>query len=91
MHELPESACLACGKKLDAATSMTDDAYPKPGDATICLDCGHLMVFAGDLTLRAPNDAEMYELAGHSKLLQTQNLIAQFHEWRKKNGENAST
>lgn len=84
--KLPESICLDCGKKLDAATSSTDDSSPSAGDVTICFYCGHVMVFAADLTLRAPTDTEMYEIAGDKQLLQAQRLLARFKEDEKHHG-----
>lgn len=31
---------------------------PEPGDANLCIQCGHLMVFARDLSFREPTAAE---------------------------------
>jgi len=43
-----------------------------PGDATVCLTCGHLMVFGEDLLLRNPTDAEIVKFAGDKRLLAVQ-------------------
>ena len=80
-HFVPESMCLNCGKGLDAATAVQDDSNPKPGDFSICLNCGHLSVFAADLTLRPPTDAELIEVAGDPTLLRLQRIRAAY--WRQ--------
>ena len=68
--QLPELHCLNCGKLIDGATSVDGNHSPAPGDVTICIYCGHLMVF--DLTVRKPNDAELEELAGDKYILAIQ-------------------
>jgi serine protease inhibitor ecotin len=44
-----------------AADPANPDAKPDPGDVTICIQCAQLLVFTGDLTLRAakPGEIEM--------------------------------
>jgi hypothetical protein len=65
--------CPNCGKKLDAATCVTDDgARPSPDDLTICFYCGHLMAFADDLSFRKLTDDEMHEIAGDPVILRIQ-------------------
>jgi hypothetical protein len=64
--------CLDCGKDVDAATDPAGGAIPGPGDATICLYCGHIMIYTDQLTFRNPNDAEMYEIAGDKRILSIQ-------------------
>ena len=64
--------CPSCGNKNDAVTAAFGDATPHPGDLSICLYCGHLMVFADDLSLRALTDEEMHEVAGMREMLAVQ-------------------
>jgi len=71
-HDVPASACLNCGIINDACTNLDEDARPDPGDFTICFKCGHLMVFADDLSLRKPTDAEMLIIAGNKQLIAAQ-------------------
>ena len=78
MSIVPACACLCCGKMLDRADSMVHDNAPKPGDFSLCLECGHLMAFADDLTLRKLTDAEMVEVAGHRGLIAAQQVRAEF-------------
>lgn len=69
------TACTNCGKLQDACTVVNEEnSRPNPGDCSICLECGHLMVFAADLTLRNPTDAEMHEMAGDKRIIDMQRL-----------------
>ena len=57
--DVPACACTCCGYVNDRAFSIDlTDKVPKPGDATLCETCGHVMLFADDLTLRDPTAAE---------------------------------
>jgi hypothetical protein len=62
-RKLPVTRCTACGKILNGVSALDEDVAPSPGDATICISCGHLMVFADDLMLRDLTDAEVIEWA----------------------------
>lgn len=71
----PTGHCLGCGKPLDAAACVDESPEgqkPSPGDFTVCLYCGHLMVFAEDLTPRPPNEEEIADIAGDGRLLAIQ-------------------
>jgi hypothetical protein len=70
---VPTCTCLNCGYELDAAfdTAM-EEAPPTPGDATICILCGHLMVFDDDLRLRQLNDEEIIQFAGDQRIVRAQ-------------------
>jgi hypothetical protein len=70
---LSPDPCLACGALLDAATCPGNkDAQPEPGDFTICIECGHIMVFRDGLRLDNPNAEECREIAGHHCILAIQ-------------------
>ena len=60
--------CLGCGKFVDAATGVFGARTPESGDVTVCLYCGHLMVFRefrGRLQLLDnPTDKESHAIAG---------------------------
>jgi uncharacterized protein with PIN domain len=73
--DTPESNCPSCGKLLDAASSFKN-AVPSPGDFSICINCGHILVFADDLTVRNPTDAEIVEIAGNRDLILMQKALA---------------
>ncbi len=70
------SNCTNCGKELDGATAVgnlaSEAPTPKPGDVTICLECGHIMAFGDGLQLRDLSDEEIVEVAGNQIILQMQ-------------------
>ena len=60
----PMTLCPACGAPRDAATDPTDtDQAASPGDFSVCIECAALQVFAADLALRRPTEAEAAEAA----------------------------
>jgi hypothetical protein len=61
---VPFTPCTNCGRENDSASRLDDDYDPHPGDVAICFKCHHLMVFADDMTMRDPTDAEVLEIAG---------------------------
>lgn len=72
-RRVPRSICTACGKLLDSAACVgEDDMVPNPGDFTVCIGCGHLMVFGEGMILRDPFDDELVELAGDPRVLAIQ-------------------
>jgi hypothetical protein len=71
-HVMSEMRCTNCGKALDRAAGIDNDAQPEPGDASICIECGHLMVWDENLELRDPTDKEIYELAGDPRIIAAQ-------------------
>ena len=73
---LRPSPCLNCGKELDAATDAFGDSAPGRGDFTICLDCGHVMVFGKKLRLCNPNRKQQIAIAGDPRLIMLQNVMA---------------
>lgn len=76
--KLPELRCLDCDELIDGATcvEVEGDRYPEAGDVTVCLYCGHLMMFdfEDDLMLRDPTDAELLTLAGDKRILEIQTV-----------------
>jgi len=71
-HRTPPSPCLHCGALNDAAFSVGNDAEPSPGAITMCLECGHVMAFADDMSLRALTGDEIKKVAGDKRLLAAQ-------------------
>lgn len=54
--------CLACGYAFDAASGLVDPAArPGPGDATLCLNCAHVMIFT-PFGVRNPTPGELAEV-----------------------------
>ncbi len=48
----PLAACPTCRRPIDAATSVTTDACPEPGDFSVCVTCGEILRYREDLTVR---------------------------------------
>lgn len=69
--KMPPTSCLSCGTRLNTTTSLFGDAEPSDGDITICLKCGHIMVFE-DERPRNPTDAEMHMFAGDRRIIAAQ-------------------
>ncbi len=70
--EMPTSKCTSCGKELDGATCVGEDAKPNAGDFTVCIGCGHIMVFDENSMLREMTSAEVIEIAGDKRVLAVQ-------------------
>jgi hypothetical protein len=49
---LPSAACPSCRYVVDHASSTTAPGAPKPGNVTVCGNCGTVGFFADDLTIR---------------------------------------
>jgi hypothetical protein len=80
---LAKTKCPSCGTALGAATSYQSDAYPDDGDYTVCIECGHIMVFEGGRP-RNPTDAEIHAVAGDPRIIQLQNLLHCYRQERSK-------
>jgi hypothetical protein len=79
------SPCTACGKVMDSAWEAgPGNARPKPGDASICFYCHHLMVFGDDLALRDLTDAEIVDVAGDPSIVHAMELLGGFKAWEAK-------
>jgi rubredoxin len=86
-HHIPSSECTNCGFILDGATGIAEDGHkgdlvPDPGDATVCIMCGHLMVFTDELKLRDLTDAEIIKAAGDKRILMAQKALKAARERR---------
>jgi hypothetical protein len=58
--------CAYCGHEVTAATSLSHEgATPKPGDPTLCIECGEWLWFDDHLRLRKPTDDELMMLGTH--------------------------
>jgi hypothetical protein len=78
--DVPESRCPSCGKLCDAATAVEKDNKPSPGDFSVCLDCGHVMIFDHDLRLRELRGEEFHTIAGDKELLLAQQFAALYRK-----------
>lgn len=66
--KIPPQLCLSCGYAVDSATDAFETASPEPGDATMCLACGHFMIFDEHLRHREPTVAEQAKLDGDPRI-----------------------
>jgi hypothetical protein len=56
------SHCPHCGRPLDAhgdTPGERDDKAPRPGDVSVCMKCGGVMIFTEGLGLRIATPEEM--------------------------------
>lgn len=79
-HEIPQDRCSACGHPVDAATKLLGGATgPSAGDVTVCFECGHLMAFDADLSLRELTPLESGVVESDPRIVEIRRLI---HERR---------
>lgn len=64
--QVPQHPCLKCGKPLSAATSF-EKAEPRPGDISICVECGNVAAYAEGLSLRPLNWGEWLMLLNDAR------------------------
>ena len=81
---VPVSRCTNCGWECDDATGVATENNPSPGDFAVCIDCGHLMAYADDLSLRNLTDAEVIEAAGNKEIIAAQRTVAIVNKQRAK-------
>ena len=81
--KIQSSVCPNCGCRLNAAAPFDDEGTPRPGDASICIECGHLCIFTKDMSLRHPTSEEIIKLAGHKGLVAASSALAQLHAVKK--------
>jgi hypothetical protein len=80
------SACLGCGKLLDASLGVGTRSKPRTGAVTVCLDCGHLQAYDGKLQLRPLTETEMVEIAGDERIIAIQKARAAMIKEGKSHG-----
>ena len=61
-HRMPDMKCISCGKTLNAASAVDSEGRPSPGDISMCIGCGKIMIYGDDFTMREPTEAEMVEM-----------------------------
>ncbi len=67
---LAPDRCPACGLAIDAASNTWNNRKPKPGDATMCIQCGAWAIFDPHMKLRPPTLAEFLQLSNDDKVQQ---------------------
>lgn len=81
---MKRQACPSCGYESDAATALSGDHQPSPGDITICFMCGHVMAFADDMSFRDLTTEEARFVAGNKEILAAQRARAAVIERKAK-------
>lgn len=71
----PESKCPVCGHILDAATSINGEFEPRPGDVTLCVQCGEILIFNKDLRGRIPTAEEKLQYGDMPEVIVAQIFI----------------
>jgi hypothetical protein len=70
--------CPHCGAKLDASTELgEDDAAPIPGDYSMCLHCGCILIYKPDMTMRRAELEDLAEMPKDALLLLMRAQMAQ--------------
>lgn len=54
--------CPSCAKVMDAVSGVDHDEAPRPGDVSLCFDCGAVLIFTDTLGLRKPDPMEMLRI-----------------------------
>lgn len=44
--------CPTCGYECDAATCIHGEHRPRPGDISLCINCGDVLQFSSDYTVK---------------------------------------
>ncbi len=65
---IPKGKCPGCGLDLLGATNVFTKARPRPGDTTMCLECGIVSIFTADLRLRMPTTRELAALINDPRM-----------------------
>ena len=86
-HTLNPTACPMCRYTLDAASQLGGNAAPKPGDFSVCLNCGALLRFNLDLSLAMALVQELDALDAETRttLLRARSAIRQRGPLPKRN------
>ena len=69
-RRMPKIECMGCGKGLDAVSAVDSNNRPSPGDFSMCIYCGHVMIYCDDGTLRKPTESELVDIAGDELLIE---------------------
>jgi hypothetical protein len=81
MIDRPIPKCLKCGSELDDFMPIKVGMLPKEGDVSVCLYCGSIAIYTGNLDLREATEKEMAE-AEKLRDLRLALIVIKF--WREK-------
>jgi len=78
-HRLPDDACPFCGHVCNAASTLDGDtAPPEEGDASVCLECGSLVIYGPGLRLRRPTRRQTRELCAYPEVAAVLKAVGDF-------------
>jgi hypothetical protein len=74
---LPMDECPVCHYEFDSATLVHGDGRPSPGNFTLCMKCGEILIFDEHLKVQPPSVSQLMNLSpGLSRILdRAQRLI----------------
>lgn len=79
--------CPSCGYKHDSHSAIgDDDASPDPGSISICLACGDVSIYAGEvgaLYLREATQEEREEILKDSEIVRAMTILRDLKSIRK--------
>lgn len=67
-HDMPKDRCPVCAHPFDDATDAFGNARPKPGDLSLCIQCGSFLEFRFDLTVRELSLQAVSELPDSTRI-----------------------
>lgn len=75
---VPASHCPACGHRTNALGRLPDDARPKPGDLSVCIECLSVSEIGEDFRMTIATPDRLAGLAPEeaAEVRQTQALLA---------------
>jgi hypothetical protein len=78
---IERDACPFCGHWLDRVTAgpANPDAVPVPGDITLCIQCGGVLVFDDGMKVRPPTPEEQAEAEAMPDVVNMVEAIARVH------------
>lgn len=79
VHEV-EASCPRCGAANDSATTNKDHAAPRPGDVTICIECGCIAIFVEGGGTREATAEEHAEALTNNDVVMLAAAIMAVHE-----------
>jgi|SRR5277367_1643086 len=75
---LPEDFCPTCRYRTDSATCAKNSRLrPKPGDLTVCLNCGEVLEFQNDMKMKLATVSALMACGEelHALIVKAQSLI----------------
>lgn len=79
--DVPESKCPVCGKLFLLATAMEpeDESGPQPGNPSICWQCGTVLLYMEDLSMKeaTPEEIQAFSQEYQDEIMHYRNMVLQ--------------